>query len=82
MTWKSIYTDGILVTLSAMAPSAMGILSLDDAYKYVDPKVLFMSKLLIAAFGAGVGALLHFRNVQYAKYAKDQASEPTVTVTK
>lgn len=55
--WLAAPSLGSLVFLSAFCVSAMGVLSQDTAWKYLNCYVLFSLQLLIVSFGGGFTAL-------------------------
>lgn len=65
----------------AGCPAAVAILSQDTSYKYLPPKVVFLSILVLVVVNAMAGALLHFRGQQYSKFLKEESEGPTVTVS-
>lgn len=78
--WRSLWAfssslspaviDGTLYTSWTMLTALLGVMSSEEAYKYVDPWVLFYSKAIMTCIVAGVGALKAFRSSTYADSKK------------
>lgn len=66
-----IQLDGTLYMLIAAFGSIQTFFSSDEAYKYVDPYVLFWIKALTGTLLAVVGALKMFRSTSYAEHMTD-----------
>jgi hypothetical protein len=67
--------DGTLYVLIAVFGVTQSVFSADDAYKYVNPYLIFWIKSVTAIIGAGVGALKMFRSTTYAEYMKSEADK-------
>lgn len=65
---KPVHIDGALYVLIALFGAVSGIFSSDDAYKYVNPYVIFWLKAAVEIALAGVGSLKMFRSTSYAEH--------------
>jgi len=78
------FTDGCLLVVSTFLTGALTGLAQEEAYKYVNPVVLFWLKLGIGCTSGSLQSLVAYRNQQYAKHqtqlaanAAAQTTEPT-----
>lgn len=79
--WLSIppvFFDGLLVFLIGVLTSLSLGMTNDDAYKYVNPFILFWSKVIIGALASGLVTLQSFRSKVFAQHqqAKELAKQP------
>lgn len=80
--FKPVTVDGFLWVSIALFGCMQSMLSTDEAYKYVDARVLWWMKVSCACSGASAGALKMFRSTTYAKHMeenptpKDHPSDP------
>ena len=70
-----VTVDGFLWVSIALFTTMQSMLSNDDAYKYVNPTVLFWTKFTVACCGASAGALKAFRSTTYAQQISDKQTE-------
>jgi len=70
-----VVVDGTLYLLVAVLGWQMGMLSSDDASKYVSPQVLFWMKFSLGGISAGLLALKMFRSNSYSDSKKQQTQE-------
>lgn len=75
---KPVHIDGMLWVGIAIFGAMQGMLTTDEAYKYVPPSVLFWMKFSVMCAVAGCGALKAFRSTSYAGHLQDQkdAADP------
>lgn len=66
--------DGLLYSTWAMFTAVLANFSSEEAYKYVDPWVLFYLKAILGSVAAGLGALKAFRS---QSYRPDKDKPPT-----
>ncbi len=84
---STVHIDGQLYFWNAVLGAVMLALSQEEAYKYVNPIVLFWAKLLIGSFTTGINALKAFRSmtfgrkVQEEQKKQDEKNPPTPPVT-
>lgn len=74
-TWLSIppvVIDGFIVFLVAMLTGIALVFTSEEAYKYVNPYVLFWLKLSIGSTTSGLVALQSFRSKVFADYARNK----------
>lgn len=69
---KPVHVDGVLYVCIAVFVALQTWISSDDAFKYVNPYVIFYSKGVCAIMGAGAGALKMFRSTAYSDSLKDK----------
>ena len=67
--------DGVIILLIASLTNLSMGLSSDDAYKYVNPYLLFYMKLSCGTLAAGLTAVNGFRNKQI--YSRPEPPKPT-----
>ncbi len=72
---KPVVIDGLLWVLIAVCACAQQMLTGEEAYKYVNPYVLFWLNAVIACVGAGAGALKMFRSTAFAKHREEVKTE-------
>ncbi len=71
----SMYIDGLIVFLVAGLTSLSLGFTNDDAYKYVNPVLLYWLKLSIGSTASGLVALQSFRNNVFADHRKQVESK-------
>ena len=69
--FKPVTVDGFLWVSIALFTTMQSMLSNDDAYKYVDPRVLWWMKFVVACAGASAAALKAFRSTTFAKHLEE-----------
>ena len=72
---KPVYLDAFLYTVAAMFIFWQGFLGGEEAYKYVNPYVLFWFKGIVGGLTAGVIALKMFRSDSYAKHVEKESQQ-------
>ena len=73
---KAVHVDGTLYVMIAVCGAVVATFSTDDAYKYVNPYIIFWSKAVFEVIGAGAGALKMFRSTGYSDSLKDKLTPP------
>jgi hypothetical protein len=71
-TVKPVHIDGVLYVCIAVFVFMQSWFSSDDAYKYVNPFVIFWIKGICGTVGAAAGALKMFRSTGYSDSLKDK----------
>lgn len=61
-----MWIDGVLYTSTALFIFSQGYFTGDDAYKYVNPYVLFWIKYIIGSFASCSAALKMYRSTSFA----------------
>jgi hypothetical protein len=69
---KPVHIDGVLYVAIAMFLAVQSYFTSEEAYKYVNPYIIFWIKGVCATLGAGAGALKMFRSRTYADSADSQ----------
>ena len=69
--FSPVTVDGFLWVSIALFGCMQSMLSNDDAYKYVNPVVLFWTKFTVACLGASAAALKAFRSTTFAQHLSD-----------
>lgn len=69
--------DGALYISIAVCGAVQTFFSSDEAYKYINPYILFYIKCSAGIILAAVGALKMFRSTTYADHLKDKKDEET-----
>jgi hypothetical protein len=69
--FKPVTVDGFLWVSIALFTTMQSMLSNDDAYKYVNPIVLFWAKFWVACLGAAAAALKAFRSTTFARHLEE-----------
>ena len=64
------FIDGLLLMVSAFLTAWLTYISTEEAYKYVNPVVLFWIKVGFGSSSSAIQALVAFRNKQFAEYLK------------
>ena len=64
----AVFIDGTLYVLIAVFGVIQTVFTTEEAYKYVNPHVLFWGKASFGAMLAGVTALKMFRSSSYADH--------------
>lgn len=72
---KPVFLDGLLYILIAAFGTMSTIFSGEEAYKYVNPFLLFWIKAVCGILLACVSALKMFRSRSYADHADDKAEK-------
>lgn len=67
-TIPPVFIDGVLYLLIALFGAFQTFFSSEEAYKYVNPAVLFWLKCVFGSLLAGVSALKMFRSTSYADH--------------
>lgn len=70
--FKPVTVDGFLWVSIALFGCMQSMLTNDDAYKYVDARVLFWMKFIVACAAASAAALKAFRSTTYAQHLSDE----------
>lgn len=65
---KPVVIDGFLYVVIAVCGTVTAILTQDDAYKYVNPYVLYIGKSVFEVLGAATTALKMFRSTSYGDH--------------
>lgn len=73
----AVWIDGTLVVLIAIFIMVQTIFSSEEAYKYLNPYLLFWIKATVGVLGAGAGALKGFRSVIYSESRTEKALQDT-----
>ena len=63
---KPVHIDGALIFIIGVCGSLQLSFGADSIYQYVNPHLVFWTKVLSAAIGAGATALVGFRSKVYA----------------
>lgn len=71
--------EGWLYWYTAFGAAVMEGLSTEEAYKYVNPYVLFWSKLIVSSSVGGFNAIKAFRSMTFGR-AYGNPPEPTLQV--
>lgn len=69
--FKPVTVDGFLWVSIALFGALQASVSSDDAYKYVDPRVLFWMKTACACGAASSIALKSFRSTTFAQHLSE-----------
>jgi hypothetical protein len=69
--------DGALYIMIAVCGAVQTFFSSDEAYKYINPYILFYIKCGAGIVLAAVGALKMFRSTTYSDHLKDKKDEET-----
>lgn len=72
ITWTPVVIDGTLYVSIAVFLATQTFFTTDEAYRYVNPYVIFWIKAVSGILGAGAGALKMFRDQSYAKHRQSQ----------
>ena len=67
---KDMWIDAVLYCCMGLFAFMSTYLSSDDAYKYVQPYVLFYAKFFVGCGAAVAGALKMFRSTSFADHQK------------
>jgi hypothetical protein len=76
--WAAIpvmWVDALIVFLVAMLTTMATAFTSEEAYKYVNPFVLFWTKICVGSFASGLVALQSFRNRIYAEHMQRKAQQ-------
>lgn len=81
---KPVVIDGFLYVVIAICGTVLAVFTQEDAYKYVNPYILYWGKLLVEVVGSAATALKMFRSTSYsehqdAKKAAENAQLPDQT---
>lgn len=71
----AVFIDGFLYFLIAVFGASIGILSEDDAYKYINEFVLYWLKFWSKVGLAGATALKMYRSTSYSAHQEEKAKE-------
>lgn len=66
--WKAVWIDGALYFVMGLGGTLLTYLSGEEAYKYVNPELLFWLKALIGSTIAGLSGLKAFRSLTFATH--------------
>lgn len=69
----AVFIDGFLYFLIAVFGASIGILSEDDAYKYINEFLLYWLKFWSKVGLAGATALKMYRSTSYSEHQDEQA---------
>ncbi len=79
--FKPVTVDGFLWVSIALFTCMQSMLSNDDAYKYVNPVILFWTKFAVACGAASAGALKAFRSTTYAQHISENPTPKDIPRT-
>lgn len=71
LTVQPVFLDGALWVIIAMGQAAIGRLGSEDAYKYIDPILLYWVKFGVEIVTQGATGLKMFRSTSYSKHVDD-----------
>lgn len=77
--FRHIFIEGWLYWYTAFGVTAQEFLSSEEAYKYVNPHVLFWTRMFLGSSVAGFNALKAFRSMTFGR-AYGNPPEPTVKI--
>jgi hypothetical protein len=75
MKISSVLIDGTLYVLIAVFGVMQAMFTSDEAYKYVNPHILFWGKAIVGIAASAVGALKMFRSTTYAEHIAHKTPE-------
>ncbi len=76
-----MWIDGVLYSCIALFGFLQAYFSSEEAYKYLNPYVLFWIKAAVGGLGSVAGALKMFRSTTFADHKEEQSTNSKVTVT-
>lgn len=65
---KPVIIDGFLYVVIAVCGTILAVLTQEDAYKYVNPYILYWCKLIDEVIGSAATALKMFRSTTYSDH--------------
>lgn len=72
--------DGALYVAIAVFGAVQTFFSSDEAFKYINPYILFYIKCFAGIFLAATGALKMFRSTTYSDHLKDKKKEEVAKI--
>lgn len=72
MSKGDMWIDSVLYVGIGMFTFMQGFLSSDEAYKYIDPYLLFWLKLCVGSLAAGAASLKMYRSTGFAEHQQNR----------
>lgn len=84
-TIPPVFTDGFLLVLSSFCAAILTYMATEEAYKYVNPILLFWLKVALGSTSSSISALVAFRSKVYTQHQQqvkaDTSGQPQTVTT-
>lgn len=72
-----VFTDGFLCIIAAGCTASLTYVSQEEAYKYINPTMLYYLKWILGVSGTMISALAGFRSKVYGQHLQQVKADAT-----
>lgn len=73
----AVFTDGFLLVTSSFCAAILTYMATEEAYKYVNPFLLFWLKVALGSTSSSISALVAFRSKVYTQHQQQVKADAT-----